>query len=98
MDKLARKPKPKPFLLGKELKRKDLHRTAEWLARGSRPKPETKALRSLRQGVNQAAGAAPTLRSVLWVRAADRLRLRALEVHHCPQKQSIPASSSRSES
>ena len=35
MEKIDRKPKIKTFLIGKELKRKDLHNTAEWRASGS---------------------------------------------------------------
>ena len=56
------KDKTKTLLIGKKLKTKDLLHTAEWRVSGSRPKPKPKALHSLRQGVNQAASAAPTLR------------------------------------
>ena len=48
MEKIARKPKPKikikPFLIDKELKTKDLLKTAERRARGSPPKTRIKTL------------------------------------------------------
>ena len=79
MDKIDRKPKPKPktFLIGKELKTKDLRQTAERRASGSPPKPKPKPPDSLRQGASQAAGAAPTLRYGPAGDSAPRLRLKA---------------------
>ena len=82
--KTARKGKTKTFLIDKELKTKDLRRTAERRPSGARRKPETKALRSLRQGPNQAAGAASTLRYGPAGDSAARLRLKALAGPNAP--------------
>ena len=62
MDKIDQKPKTKPFLMGKELKTKDLHHTTAERASGATTKPQPKTPDSLRRGASQAAGAAPTLR------------------------------------
>ena len=98
MDKIDQKPKPpKPFLIGKELKTTDLRHSAVWRASGSQPKPKPKRCIGFGQGVNQAAGAAPTLRSALWVSSGGSASPAGSErSNHSPQKQSIPASSSSS--
>ena len=63
MDKSPdQKTKTKTFLIGKELKTKDLRKTAANRASGPTTKPESKPPDSLRREASQAAGAAPTLR------------------------------------
>ena len=54
--------KTKTFLIGKELKTKDLLHTVAERASGSTTKTRIKTPDSLRQEASQAAGAAPTLR------------------------------------
>ena len=65
-ENLPEKTKTKTFLIGKELKTKDLHHTAAVRAsetdNKTQPKTRIKTLDSLRQGASQAAGAAPMLR------------------------------------
>ena len=70
------KVKTKTFLIGKELKIKDLLETAE-RASGRGTKTRIKTPDSLRQGASQAAGVAPTLRYGPAGDSAPRLRLKA---------------------
>ena len=76
------KGKTETFLIGKELKTKDLYHAAAVQASGattkSTPKTRIKTPDSLRQGASQAAGAAPTLRYGPAGDSAPRLRLRRL--------------------
>ena len=58
----SRKGKTKTFLIGKELKTKDLRHTAAERASGPGNKPKPNGPDSLRREASQAAGAAPTLR------------------------------------
>ena len=75
MDKIDQKPKTKPFLIDKELKTKDLLKTAA--ERGKRnDKTQPKNPDSLRREASQAAGAAPTLRYGPAGDSAPRLRLK----------------------
>ena len=90
MDKIDEKTKTKTFLIGKELKTKDLRHTAELRASGGRSKPKTKALHSLRQGPNQAAGAAPTLRYGPTGDSPPRLRLKARLLTLCSLPRTNP--------
>ena len=71
------KAKPNPFLIGKELKTKDLRKTAERRASGPGTKTRIKTPDSLRREASQAAGAAPTLRYGPAGDSAPRLRLKA---------------------
>ena len=66
----------KTFLIGKELKTKDLHKTAANRASGTTTKPESKPPDSLRREASQAAGAAPTLRYGPAGDSAPRLRFK----------------------
>ena len=68
-------PKSKSFLIGKELKTKDLRKTTALRTSGSHPKTRIKPPDSLRQEASQAAGAAPTLRYGPAGDSAPRLRL-----------------------
>ena len=71
------KGKTKTFLIGKELKTKDLHHTAAERGKRNDNKTQPKTPDSLRQGASQAAGAAPTLRYGPTGDSAPRLRLKA---------------------
>ena len=71
------KGKTKPFLIGKELKTKDLQQTAAERGKRNDNKTQPKTPDSLRQGASQAAGAAPTLRYGPTGDSAPRLRLKA---------------------
>ena len=71
-----RKSKTKTFLIGKELKTKDLHNTAAERPSGPGNKSKPTGPDSLRQGASQAAGAAPTLRYGPAGDSAPRLRLK----------------------
>ena len=81
MEKIDRetekKGKIKPFLIGKELKTKDLRQTAVGSGKRITQKPESKPPDSLRRGASQAAGAAPTLRYGPAGDSGPRLRLKA---------------------
>ena len=77
MDKIDQKPKTKTFLIGKELKTKDLLQTSAERASEPTTKPNPNPPDSLRQGASQAAGAAPTLRYDPAGDSAPRLRLKA---------------------
>ena len=70
------KGKTKTFPIGKELKTKDLLKTAAERASGPGNKSKPTGPDSLRQGASQAAGAAPTLRYGPAGDSAPRLRLR----------------------
>ena len=72
------KAKHKTFLIGKELKTKDLLQTAAERGKWDGNKTQPKTPDSLRRGASQAAGAAPTLRYGPAGDSAPRLRLRRL--------------------
>ena len=73
-----RKGKTKTFLIGKELKTKDLRKTTANRASGPTTKPESKPPDSRSREASQAAGAAPTLRYGPAGDSAPRLRLKRL--------------------
>ena len=71
------KAKPKAFLIGKEMKTKDLRQTAAERGKRDDNRTQPKTPDSLRREASQAAGAAPTLRYGPAGDSAPRLRLKA---------------------